>query len=349
MPSRHSCMRVQVLLVAAAAACLAAAACGASPTTNPLASSTNPPAKSRPSAAGRPTPDASSPPSVGASRLWAQQEAERLLALARVPPGATQIASAPPSLPGPAMGTPVVDSVVDKARFWRVAMPSATTLAWIHAHGPRGLVTEGSMNGGGAGTQTGGYSYTEPGADPGTSPALEMGVASAGDHASVIRADGMVIWLDPRPVRDAASGRRMRVTVERGCPATDARAVGVTNVGRDLDRQLLPSADPVAGLICRYDGLNGHPALRLHDQQRLDAAAARRLARAMGQIRLSHPDGGATSCPADDESVTVLALSYTNRSDVDVWFARTGCPRIANGHISADARSFGQVLDHIDR
>jgi hypothetical protein len=38
----------------------------------------------------------------------------------------------------------------------------------------------------------------------------------------------------------------------------------------------------------------------------------------------------------DDASVTVLAIAYAGRADVDAWYARTGCQSVSNGYITAD-------------
>ncbi len=242
-------------------------------------------------------------PTAARNRELAEQEAVRLLSLAPVPGEAVPLGSAPRSLPGPAMGTPGVSSLIDQVRSWRVPMPLSQSLAWLQAHHWQ-------------------------------SAELEIAVAPAGSGASIIRADGVVVWLDPSPVPDTMAGPRMRVTVAGGCPGSDAQFAGVSNRGTDLARRLLPAAEPTAGLQCRYYGMNGL-ARRLRTATRLNLAAARRVARAMAGLLLSHVDGARVSCPADDGSAEVVALSYPDRADVDLWIKLNGCGGVTNGYIAA--------------
>ena len=65
----------------------------------------------------------------------------------------------------------------------------------------------------------------------------------------------------------------------------------------------------------------------------MNAVAARQVAAPLARLPLSHVDGGVTSCPADDGSAEVVALSYSGRADVDLWISLTGCGGISNGHI----------------
>jgi hypothetical protein len=105
----------------------------------------------------------------------------------------------------------------------------------------------------------------------------------------------------------------------------------VTNHDADLARSLVPAGRPAAGLECRYYGMNGHP-FRLRSQQRL-TAAARRVAASMARVPLSHVLGGVMSCPMDDESAELIALSYPGQPDVDLWVWLNGCGGISNGYI----------------
>jgi hypothetical protein len=120
--------------------------------------------------------------------------------------------------------------------------------------------------------------------------------------------------------------------------------VGVTNEGSDLASQMLPSAQPTAGLLCGYDGLNGGAGLggggstnggafTLESQKDLDAAAAQSLAQSVAQIPLGHGGGVVCSCPMADGSAAVVVLSYPGRSDVDLWVLTNGCSSIANGDL----------------
>jgi hypothetical protein len=110
--------------------------------------------------------------------------------------------------------------------------------------------------------------------------------------------------------------------------------VGVTNTGSDLEAQMLPSAKPAAGLLCSYNGMNGN-ANALEATKALDAAAAQSLASSVAQVPVGRAAGEVMcSCPADFGSAIVVALSYSGRSDVDLWIADSGCSSIANGDIA---------------
>ncbi len=169
----------------------------------------------------------------------------------------------------------------------------------------------------------------------------------AGARTSVIRADGLVVWLDPRPLLDTAVGPRLRVTVGGSCPATDGGIVGVRNPGQpDLRGRLLPrSVEPTGGLVCRYDGMNGRPFM-LRRQTRLTEAEARRLAAVVDALPLSHLDGGVAHCPAADGTAAVLALAYPGRPDVDLWADLNGCATVANGDILT-AGNLSQAIDGV--
>jgi hypothetical protein len=313
-------LSVKTRLVVGVGACLLAAGCSSVP----VAMTT-----------------ASAAPTAAGNRELAQQEAVRLLSLTPVPAGAVPLASVPRSLPGPGLGTPGVTSLIDQARSWTVPMPLARLTAWLHAHAPRGLHDDGSTSGWGPnGVSMIGYGYAGPDSPAWQSAELDVAVAPAGGRSSVLRADGVVVWLDPAPVRDTAPGARMRVNVSGTCPASDAGFAGVTNEnvanhnhvvanhGPDLASRLLPGAAPTAGLECRYSG-----GFRLSGVTRLDAAAAAQAADPLERLPLSHVDGGVTSCPEDNGSVEVLALSYPHRADVDLWISLSGCGGVSNGYI----------------
>jgi hypothetical protein len=306
---------------AAFAACLAFAGCGSGhPAADPAARLIQ----------ARRTPAAAT---AAANRSTADSEARRLLSLARIPDGAVRLRAGPRSLSGPAMGTPAVSSLVDTARFWRVAMSFQRALAWLQAHPPRQLAENGTASTwDGHGTSMAGFSYGGPASPAWQSAALEIGVAPAAGGGTVIRADAVVVWLDPRPVPDNVTGPRARVTVAGGCPGSDAGYVGVSNPGSRLTGRLLPAAIPAAGLECRYDGMNGR-AWKLREDRLLGPAAAGRLASTMARLPLGHVDGGITSCPMDDGSAEIIALSYAHQADVDLWVNLNGCGGVSNGYI----------------
>jgi len=340
---RHMVMRIGArVAVGALGVGLLVAGCASGPS---VSSESAPSALLSPSLAGASPSDLDA--AVAASRASAEHDAVRLLALAQVPPGAKEISTPPATLPGPALGTPQTDSLIDHARYWRVAMSLKDAIAWVQAHPPSGLTSNGS------GSESDhdvlveqGFSYV--GADGGGQ--LEIGVAADGESSSYIRADGVTEWLDPRPVRDDADGKRLVATVAAGCPSSDRGFAGVENVGSDLDAALLPSGSPTVGLLCEYEGMNGKP-FSLLTQKLLDAAAASRLAATARAISLSHTDGDVHSCPMADGSADLLVFSYSGRSDVGLFYLRNGCQTISNGRILASpddafVELMGSLLPH---
>lgn len=273
------------------------------------------------------------PATTAGNRKLAEAEAQRLLSLVPVPDHSVLLRSAPPELPFPGMGAPSVRSLVDSYRSWRLALPFTATEDWLAAHRPAGLRRGGENLA--YGPPPSGYSYPGPASAAWGSANLDIEVAPADNGASVVmRADALVVWLDPVPVRDTARGKRLRVLADAACPATDAGVVGVGNPGRDLARELVPPGQPRAGLECVYHGMNGQP-WRLHSQQRLTAAQAQRVAASMAGRQLSHALGGVMSCPFDDGSAELIALSYPGGPDVDLWVLLNGCGGVSNGYIVA--------------
>ncbi|HEY6501888.1 MAG TPA: hypothetical protein VIZ20_20845, partial [Streptosporangiaceae bacterium] len=231
--------------------------------------------------------------------------------------------------------------LVDRVVAWRAGLPFAAVRAWLLAHPPRGLPSDGSASGGNAITghaSMAGTSYRGPAGRAWQSADLEISAAPAGADASMIRVDAVIVWLDPRPISSGPGTHPLRVTVAGGCPPADKGVTGVSNPGAGLTRRLLPPGQPTAGLRCRYDGLNGHP-WRLVATQRLTAPAARQAARSMAGRPLSHTDGGAVNCPADDGSAEVLALAYFGHPGIDLWIKLNGCSGVSNGHITTGGGS----------
>ncbi|MEY2443352.1 MAG: hypothetical protein QOJ46_2778 [bacterium] len=271
---------------------------------------------------------------AAANKQLAGAEADRLLALAQVPPDATELKAPPAGLPGPILGTPATSSLIDKARYWHVGMAFTEALAWVKAHPPAGLTESGTADGSGANGLSGGVSYSAAASPAWTNAALEIGVAEGSNGTSDLRADGLTEWLDAVPMVDDVPGDRLRVEVAAGCPTSDSGDVGVIGEAAGLGATLLPEGAPAAGLVCVFSGLNG-TARTLMRSVPLGASAAAALASAVTSSALAHLDDVVTSCPMDDGSVTVFAFSYAKGPDVDIWYARTGCQRVANGRIAA--------------
>jgi len=234
------------------------------------------------------------------------------------------------------MGIPGVRSLVDQVKVWRVRSPFATVQAWLRAHPLRGLTIAGSAGPVSRAGQTimTGTSYHGRGNRAWQSANLEISAAWVGPDSTAIRVDAMIVWLDPRPYPARPNAHPARVTLAGGCPHDDHGVTGVTNPGARLTHRLLPPGKPTAGLRCRYDGLNGHP-WQLAATTKLTARTARRAARTITAIRLSHPDGETEYCPFGDDSAEILALAYPGRPDVDLWIYLNGCGGVSNGYIMA--------------
>ena len=279
------------------------------------------------------------------NKALATAEAERLLGLALLPPGAQPLSSQPASLQGPALGAPHTTSLVDKAKFWHVTSPFAKASAWVTAHPPAGLASDGTSSGDTAeGGQSAGVSYAAADSVHWTSARLEIDVASAGDGGSDIRADGIAAWWDPVPLRDTAQGQRLRVDVASGCPKSDRGFFGVRNERPGLTDALVPPGVPTQGLACVYAGINGTTFALLRSTP-LTGSAAASLASVLAGNSLRHLDNVVTHCPMGDGSATVIALTYAGGPDVDIWYARNGCQYLANGAVTAapDAKFLSQV------
>ena len=281
--------------------------------------------------------------SANGNQQRAEHAADHLLSLARVPADTQPLSSAPKNLRQPE-SRPDVESLVDRSRFWEVGMSFDDTLSWLRAHPPSGLTSSGSFNGGGPGYRTAGFMYDAPDSSGVTEQQLQISITDVDASTTAIRADGLAVWLDPRPLRDTVEGKRLRVTVARGCPASRGNTVGVTNEDPQLAKSLLPAGRPTGAVVCRYLGANDKPPFGLGSTRTLEQTAAKRLADAARAIDLSHVVGGTTSCPMDDGSVTVIAFAYPGRPDVDLWFARTGCQSLSNGSILTAAGDFGNQL-----
>lgn len=278
-------------------------------------------------------PPASHDAGARANRDAAEREARRLLTLTDVPPGAKPLHSAPPKLDGPGMGTPSVESLVDAARFWSVPMTFGATMDWFTAHPPRGhLSKEGTSSGGGPGFQSAGLGYWAGKSKAWQSSELEVSLLSGPGTHTYVRVDGVVVWLDPTPVRDPTSGRRIHFAVAQGCPAGDRGVPGVTNQGSDLDRQLLPAGVPQRALVCLYGGFNRDP-FQLTQHRLLDASAAAAGARELRALPLSHVVGGVHSCPGATGMAAYIAFDYAGGRSIDVAGGTGGCSSVRNGHI----------------
>ena len=265
-----------------------------------------------------------------------RREARRLLNLAPIPESATRT-NQPDGLTGPAMGTPATASLVDDHRLWHTDERMAQVYRWIRDHQPEGLKKSGSSSGGTVGKPPSyeGLAWDEPDRRYAVGLELDMDVARGPNgRGTTIRADGIGLWLDPRPIRDRTpASQRLRVSTNAACPASDRQDESVSSPGRGLGHRLALPGRPTAGIVCVYGGANNRPRSGLVRTIHLDPEQAARFAERVARLRLPHTDGDSESCPMDDGSVTVAALRYRQHRDVDYWLAYQGCGRTSNGHI----------------
>ncbi len=287
-----------------------------------------------------PAASGSGPATVAGNRRAAQHEADRLLALVRVPTGATAVDRLPSQLAHSFPVTrPAADSVIDRHRQWQLNQRSAQVLGWLRGRRPAELTPSASWSVSGPEVQITGDSYSAPDRPAWNGAQVQIAVITTKGSSTLIRADALVTWLDPRPLPDRRPGPRLRVTIAGGCPARDRGAVGVTNGGADLADRLLPAPSagaPTEGLICRYDRANGH-RFQLRRTVRLTAARAALVARDVGRISLAHRVNQVRSCTPGDGRSTVIVLAYPGRPDVDLLYSSSGCPTLSNGRIFTEA------------
>jgi hypothetical protein len=326
-------VRILSVAVAGVLASLSIAACGSSATPRVSTAST-PETTTRP----QPGPPISRPTARPKDPNYdkALSEARSLLEAASIPPGADlDHASAPPALPGPIMGTPTSDHLVEVTRLWTVPESMAAALAWISAHPPSGLTRSGSASGRGpGGTSSAGFAWSAPDSDAYSQAQLDIGVAPDSANDSVVRADGIDIWVSSTPASDTTIGSRLRITLVRGCPESIAGYVDVTNPDPALRSQMLLRDQPTAGLLCRYEQGSSQGGVR-PGPIRLGAVEAGRLARSVNAIRLGSSGDGSTSCPADIGLEDIIVFSYAAHPDVDLWYHSSGCRGLDNGYVSA--------------
>lgn len=276
------------------------------------------------------------PLKAGTNKQKTEVEARRLLALVEVPPGAVRTTSVPAILRGgPAIGIPT-GSPIDDHAFWKVPLSMSAALAWLAQHAPGGMTQPESASSATRGVPTsGGYAYDAPSSSAWTEAQVDLSVAPDGASASFLRADGLALWIDSRPMRMSAGSDPIRVLATAACPSSDRAATGVANAPAGLEKAILPSGTPTKGLICEYYGSNGRP-FKLQHTITLGASGATGFADRIAQLPLGHIDNAVTSCPSDDGSTDVAALLYPGGRTVDLWMAASGCQTVSNGYILAN-------------
>jgi len=280
-------------------------------------------------------------------------EAQHLLALAPIPPGATEVQGPPPKvLSGPAGGTPGSRHLLDSSQLWTVPMSMDETMKWVEDHAPAQVRSVGGSKSGNFRTgevTSRGVSWGATSTVAYDTAQVEVGVAPDGPGRSILRADGMAVWISTAPVPDTRTGPRIRVTLKSGCPESIARYADVENQDAALEQGLVPPGDPTAGLICLYGTTTPSNDFNGNALQRsviLSSNAASELAQAVGAIRLGFAGGKVHSCPVDlvGGPMEIIVLGYAAEPDVNLWYGATGCPGLDNGFVEAGATgnlSFG--------
>ena len=275
----------------------------------------------------------------------ASQEAQRLLKLVVPPPGARRTSNVPAVLSGPATGVPTATTIVVKTLYWNVPMSLDDAATWFQAHPPGGLSSSVGETGSDNGVLSQGFSYSAVVRAGEQESQLEIGIVSAGDGRASIRADGIVIWLDPRPIVDHFRGARLRFRLTQGCPAAlpaDAEDVSNDPHEADLKARLVPNEQPTSGLICDYVQPQSVAApYHVVERHPLDATQALNFALSLFERDPSHADGEISSCPGiGDRHVEVLVFGYPDRQDVDVWSSGSAgfCGGTSNGVIEVPGR-----------
>lgn len=259
-----------------------------------------------------------------------------------MPAGSRRLRAAPAGtrrvLAQDASGTPGGTSVVDAVRYYRLPMPPLEAIRWLVLHGPHGWSSNGRSTGSGPSQPTTyGITFDVSGRTPAwqSSRTYDVSLTALGG-GTVARADGWVVWLDPRPRRVHWQVRRaVRITVAGGCPGSVRYRYGVVNRRPRLAGRLLPAETPTAALVCRYDGLNAHPPQALVRFRELDGAGAAALARLVARMSLQHLDGAFFNCPAELGATVFVAFAYRRGPDVDLWYDPGGCGGLFNGWTEA--------------
>jgi hypothetical protein len=117
------------------------------------------------------------------------------------------------------MGRPEVDSLVDQTRSWSVPESLDALRQWLFTYSPSGLKRDGSAASPDAlTTELAAISFRGPVSEDWESADLEFRTAADGPDASVLRADAVIVWLDPTRLRRCPAP----VTIRSGSPSRAA-------------------------------------------------------------------------------------------------------------------------------
>jgi hypothetical protein len=157
--------------------------------------------------------------------------------------------------------------------------------------------------------------------------------------ASLVVAGGVIaaVWIRKASPQYRAGHPQVRVSIAGGCPSTLGAAQDVHNSGGGLADRFAPPG-PSAGLVCRYGPDSRSPGYpprsALYRSVAISRAQASSLTGLLNRLRLG-TDVGPHSCPPPELSISILVFSYPQHSDVDIWYAGTGCATVDNGQRDA--------------
>jgi hypothetical protein len=193
------------------------------------------------------------------NRDAATRDAAGALTLLRLPEGAVRVdqnpAADPRYLDRP-FSAPASPNLTTQTEFWRVPGKPWDLFAWLKKHPPEGTRIAVSGSGGNRdGLQFWGVSFERPPIrEVMQTRQLAISLAKANDGNTALRADGLAIWIVPRPPSEQipAGAERVRVTIT-GLGSTAVTRFAVSNpkqialITRALNR--LPLVQPGV-LLC---------------------------------------------------------------------------------------------------
>lgn len=207
------------------------------------------------------------------------------LTLLRLPDGATRVDENPAAdkqyLDRP-FSAPASPNLITQTEFWRVPGKPWDLFAWLKKHAPEGTRIAVSGSGGNRdGLQFWGVAFERPPVpEVMRTRQLAISLAKADDGNTALRADGVAIWLVPRPASEQIPGgaESLRVTITSlGSTAatrfsvSDAKKIAL--VTRALNR--LPLVQPGVVLCPLSRGIHARLTFRSGDGSVLaDADAA---------------------------------------------------------------------------
>jgi hypothetical protein len=172
-----------------------------------------------------------------------------------------------------------------------------------------------------------------------------LAVGSVGGVLAVSRLLGPA----PKPLK---RHNPVHVTMSGACPRSIEGIDGVGNPDATLLDELMVPANPTGVKICRYGpdssgNRAGKAALKGYVMAgRVDAL---RLTQDLNNISDPGISGELLTCPIDlGNAVDLLVFAFDARSDVDVWFDRSGCVTVDNGYTLRVYRT-RPTIDQFDR